>query len=192
MLFRSEETALNDRAIRSFWLTHAIAPSGDQRQGFLFIPTDVSEDETEFWTALLDQVCSEGRRVDFISVTGGAEDPVRGLAEHPAVSEYGSQLEDFSDDAGKVVFVRMAKTPTVDEVTQLKQFDTYFLMNSPSVAARSETRHRSEIMRKLLGPAYGLLIVDQEAENTLPRALKWLELLVLNLLANRRPKKEEA
>ncbi|MEM1221886.1 MAG: hypothetical protein AAGH40_03925 [Verrucomicrobiota bacterium] len=191
-LFKQEESASNDRAIRGFWLTHAISGDGVQRKRFLFIPTDVCEDEMIFWEALLDLIYSEGRQLTYISVTANGEDPASVLREHKAVKAYHNSLEQMPEDLNELVFVRMAKTPTVDEVSLLKRLEAYYLLNSPSVAERNETRHKSDIMRKLLGPANGLLIVDQEADNTLPRVLKWIEMFVLNMLASREPKVEEA
>jgi capsular polysaccharide biosynthesis protein len=190
-LFQKEESALNERALSSFWLTHAIAGDGVQRKRFLFIPTDVCDDEIIFWRDLLDLIESEKRQLTLISVSNGKGDPLESLCGHGAVKAYADKLAEIPEDPEELVFVRMAKIPTVEEVGALKSLQAYYLLNSPSIAERDETRHKSEIMRKLLGPANGLLIVDQEADNTLPRAIKWIELMILNHLASREPKAEE-
>lgn len=191
-LFKRQESEHNDRALRRFWLTHAVASDGVQRKRFLFVPTDVCDDEILFWRALLDLVQSEKRQLALLSIVGQAHpDPLQEFSQHPAVKSYATSLDDLPAEVNQLVFVRLARTPTVDEVPQLKQLEAYYLLNSPSIAVHRETRHLSEIMRQLLGPANGLLIIDRESGHTLQRVLKWGEMFILNRWANREPKAEE-
>ncbi|MGB0744350.1 MAG: GumC family protein [Opitutales bacterium] len=190
-LFPKAETAANDRAIRNFWLTHAISGDGLQRKRFLFVPTEVIAEEQVFWNSLFDLIDSEEGEVVFLSISSGASDLMEPLRDHPAVKFYGTSLKQIPDEGEEIVFVRMDKTPAVDDVGRLKKCEAYYLMNSPSIAERTETRHKSGIMRQLLGPADGLLIIDGEADKTLPRVLKWIEMPILNRMTMRIPKTEE-
>lgn len=190
-LFREEEHAVNERALRSFWLTHAITKEGVPRKEFLFIPTDVCDEEVVFWKALFDLILEEGRGVRLMSITSGSADPMAVLSTHEAVQSYHTNLVEWPEEDENLVFIRMAKVPTIDEVVPLKKLESYYLLNSPSIARRSDTRHRSELMRQLLGPAYGLLIIDAEPDHTLPRVLKRVQMLALGWLASRESATEE-
>ena len=186
-LFRVKESEENSRSLHRFWLSHALSEKGALRQYFLFIPTEVCDEEIVFWHALLDLVGTEGKQVTLVSVSDAEIDPMADLAKHPAVQNYMTSLEQIPSNKNELTFVRMAKIPTSEEVLHLKRLEIYYLLNSPSIAERSTTRYKSEIMRKLLGPAMGLLIIDHETVHTLPRILKWIELLILNLLFSKKP-----
>lgn len=186
-LFKHRESEFNDRSLRKFWLTHALSADGEERNRFLFIPTDRCSGETVFWRALLDLVEAEGRSVTVINIPQDAEaDPLEALAQHPAVKTYHSDLKQLSQPGDGLLFVRMGRLPAINEVSLLKRMQAYYLLNSPSIAERSETRHRSGIMRQLLGTANGLMLLDPEAEHTLPRALKSAELFLLNSFFQRK------
>ena len=185
LCFRNDETSTNDRSLRAFWLSHAIGSGGRERKRFLFIPTSCHENEEMFWQALLNVVAADGKKVDFIDLVAEGEIPMDGLEAHPVVRQYGQVVGDTPMDADCFLFLRLAKTPSVNEARELASMEAYYLMNSPSIADREETRHRSEVLRNLLGPAHGLLLIDYPSINTLPRFIKWLELSILNRRAAR-------
>ncbi len=191
-LFPKDEVLANDRALRSFWLSHALSGEGEEHKRFLFVPVEVDEDEIKFWKALLDLIQAQGRSVIFALVGNQDEAFAAEIADHPAVQKTLSGFDELPWDSEEVIFVRLSQPPTVEDVRYLKRLESYYLLNSPRIADRAETRHQSEILRKLLGPANGLILVERAAEHTLPRVLKWLELSVLNYLATREPKVEEA
>ncbi len=189
-LFPRPESACNDRSLRNFWLTHAISAEGEERRSFLFVPTDSCFGETVFWQALFDLIEAEGRSVSVISIPQDvAADPLQPLAQHPAVKSFQNNLKQLSGPGEGLRFVRMGRLPKIEEVTPLKQMQAYYLLNSPSIAERAETRHRSGIMQQLLGPANGLMLLDAEPEHTLPRVLKLAELFVLNSFFQPKPGK---
>ena len=148
------------------------------------------DEETVFWQALFDLIGAEGKQLTFISVSEPGTDIMTDFEKHPAVTDYRTSLEEIPPDENKLIFVRMARIPTSEEVLYLKRLEVYYLLNSPSVAERSTTQYKSEIMRKLLGPASGLLIIDHEAVHTLPRIMKWVELLLLNILFSKKSKSD--
>ncbi|MGK0176574.1 MAG: hypothetical protein ACI91V_000440 [Lentimonas sp.] len=185
-LFKTRESEENDQALHKFWLSHALSEEGTLRRGFLFIPTEVCSEESVFWDALFSRVGGEGNRVTFVNVSDFEPDPMAVFAKHSAVKDYLTSLEQIPLNGDELTFVRMARIPTPEEVLYLKRLEVYYLLNSPSIAERNTTRYRSEIMRKLLGPASGLLIIDHEAIHTLPRILKWIELWILNVLFNKK------
>lgn len=189
-LFKKREFEENDRELHKFWLSHALSEKGTLRRRYLFVLTEVHDEETVFWKALFDLINAEGKQLIFISVSEPGTDTMTDFETHPAVSDYRTSLEEMHADKNELIFVRMARIPTSEEVLYLKQLEVYYLLNSPSIAERSTTQYRSEIMRKLLGPASGLLIIDHEAVHTLPRIMKWIELLLLNILFSKKSKSD--
>ena len=187
-LFKKREFEDNDRALQKFWLSHALSEEGLLRQRFLFVPTQVCDEETVFWNALLDRVSAEKKQVFFVNVSDAEPDPMTALERHSAVKDYLTSLDQIPSNENILTFVRMDRIPTSEEVIYLKRMEVYYLLNSPSIADRSTTQYKSEIIRKLLGPASGSLIVDHEAVDTLHRSLKWVEFLILDMLGNKKPK----
>ena len=187
-LLKKREFEGNDRALRKFWLSHALSEKGTLRQRYLFVLTEVHDEETVFWQALFDLIGAEGKQVIFINVSEPGTDTMTDFEKHPAVNDYRTSLKEMSPDENELIFVRMARIPTSEEVLQLKLMEIYYLLNSPSIAERGTTGYKSEIMRKLLGPASGLLIIDHEAVRTLHRVLKSIELQAIDLLFSKKSK----
>jgi uncharacterized protein involved in exopolysaccharide biosynthesis len=182
-LFSTPESCENDRNLRTFWLTHAVGDSSSTTpRRFLFVHTDQSVDEAVFWQGLLDLLGREGRRVTFAQIGPASDKAVNALSDHPAVAAWVQDLKLVSQESDHFVFINLNRIPTIDEVSYLSEVDAYYLFSSPSVASRSETRHVSNLLRELLGPASGLLLVDQAAGRSVPRILNWLEMKVLNAL----------
>lgn len=191
-LFPKPETALNERAIKAFWLTHALSNEGIERKHFLFAHTEVGEGESVFWKALLDLVHADGKRVIFYNIDASAESAVDELQEHPAIQQWTDTLTDVSFDSDCLTFVRLEHSPGVQDIRYLREMDAYYLLNSPSIATRDNTGHKSELLRKLLGGANGMLILDGAAGRTLPRIIKWIELMALNAWSNRLAESESS
>jgi capsular polysaccharide biosynthesis protein len=184
-LFPNPETALNERSMKAFWFTNARSREGIERKRFLFAHTEVGKNEPVFWHALLDLVAADRKRVVFYNIDTSAESIVEELKEHSAISQWATSLEEAPSDPNCLIFVRLEDSPDVLDIQYLREMDAYYLLNSPSIAARDNTRHKSELLRKLLGNADGLLILDDAAERTVPRIIKSFELRTLNTWANR-------
>jgi hypothetical protein len=191
-LFSRPESSGNARSLRSFWLTHAVGRSeAAAPRSFLFVHTDQSVDEVVFWQALLDLLHEEGRQVLFLQLGPISDAALEPLRQHPAVAAWSEDLAMMREDSPHLVFIYLNRVPSVAEVGQLAQADAYYLLSSPSVADRTETRHISGLLRQLLGPSHGLLLIDKAAGRTLPRCLHWLEMTVLNALVNKQAKEDK-
>ncbi|MGZ0655020.1 GumC family protein [Coraliomargarita sp. W4R72] len=191
-LFPRAESELNERSLTSFWLTHAITNEGTERKRFLFAHTEVGAHESVFWQALLNLIQAEGQSVVFYNIDTNDEPEIAELKSHPAIQQWESKLDEAPKDPDSLVFVRLVQSPGVQDIRALREMDAYYLLNSPSSAGRDTTRHKSELLRKLLGGANGMLIIDSAAGRTLPRLIKWVELTVLNKWANRSTEQEES
>lgn len=183
-LFRQREAELNVPLTRAFWLTQTAAGTEQVLNRFLFAHTGKSADEIVFWNCLLDQIQAEGRSVVFCNLDVDSSLQSSGLQEHPAIISWLSSLQEMPSNDSNVVIVRLNKIPAAHEVADLLKLNTYYLLSSPSLADRSETRHISGILRKLLGPANGMLILDHSPGKTLPRLLNGMEMMVLGVLSN--------
>jgi uncharacterized protein involved in exopolysaccharide biosynthesis len=184
-LFPKSESDLNDRSLKAFWLTHAISGEGTERKRFLFAHTDVGGGEIVFWRALLDLIQAEGRSVSFYNIDITDTSEISELKTHPAILRWADQLDDELQSEDSLIFVRLVQSPEVKSIRALRNMDAYYLLNSPSRAGRDATRHKSDLLRKLLGGANGMLILDAAAGRTLPRMIKWIELAALNKWVNR-------
>lgn len=183
--FRRRESDLNERSLKAFWLTHAVSGEGRERKRFLFAHTEVGENEVVFWRALLNLLQAEGQTVAFYDIGAAEPSGVGDLKAHPAVSLWSDRLDEKPSNADSLIIVRLEDSPGVQDIRHLRDMDAYYLLNSPSCAGRENTRHKSDLLRKLLGGANGMLIIDQAAGRSLPRMIKWVELLALNKWANR-------
>lgn len=190
-IFSTDEMAQNERALRAFWLTHEITNRGEERKRFLFVPTQICEGELSFFLKLCDLIHSEGRNLVFCDLSATADSGFASLAQHPAILEYYDSLADVPEDEDRLLFVRLGRAASVGELEELKRADAYYLMTSPSLAERYELRHRSELMRKILGQANGLLILEPGAESVLPRLLRRFEMLLMGWYAQYLQGKEE-
>ncbi|MDQ8193795.1 hypothetical protein QEH59_05135 [Coraliomargarita sp. SDUM461004] len=184
-LLPRSESALNERSLKAFWLTHAISGEGIERKRFLFAHTEVGSNESVFWHALFNLIQAEGQSVIFYNIDATHDSEIIELQSHPAIKQWAPTLDTLPEDDEALVFVRLVQSPGVQDIRLLREMDAYYLLNSPSSATRDTTQHKSDLLRKLLGPANGMLIVDVAAGRTLPRLIKWLELMVLNKWANR-------
>ncbi|MDQ8206939.1 hypothetical protein QEH52_05425 [Coraliomargarita sp. SDUM461003] len=193
-LFPRSELDYNEHALKDFWVSHAISGEGAERKRFLFAHTEVDSNEHVFWSALLDLLHAEGQSVAFFNIDHAPSDGIESLRTHPAVKHWTRTLDTVTEheDEECLIFVRLVDSPTVQDVRILRQMDAYYLLNSPSISGREITRNKSDLMRKLLGAANGMLILDAAADRTLSRIIKWIELTVLNQWANRLPSKEES
>lgn len=189
-LFKAREWEHNARNLKSFWLTQAAQTEGQRRERILVVPTSEIEGETEFWEAVLNLLERDERKVHLLSVPTRKNDPLRELESHPAVASFSSSLDELEDKATELSLVRFDKDPGTNDIPILQEMEAYYLLNSPSLAVRSETQHQCELLRKLLGPADGLLLIDGEATNTLTRILRWLEITLAAFLANRTTKED--
>lgn len=190
-LFNTDEMAQNERALRVFWLTHEITNRGEERKRFLFVPTQVCEGELSFWLKLCDLIHAQGRQLAFCNLGGSGDRELSSLAQHPAVLEYHESLDAVPEDKAPLLFVRLGRAASVAEMEELKRSDAYYLLTSPSLAERYELRHRSELMRKILGQANGLLILEPGAESVVPRLLRRFEMLLMGWYAQYVQGKEE-
>jgi hypothetical protein len=152
----------------------------------------VAAEEMIFWKDLLDLVEAEGQSVVFYNMDASKESQVADLRAHPAIKQWANSLDDVSLHEDSLIFIRLEHSPGVQDIRHLREMDAYYLLNSPSIAGRDTTRHKSELLGKLLGGANGMLIIDEAAGRTLPRIIKWIELVALNAWANRLTDKEDS
>jgi len=190
LLFRQMESENNERALRTFWLTRAVLPNGKEVKKFLFVPTGVSDEEDRFWTALLDLIHADGYTATIASIGESTETFADAIRSHPGVHSYVTRFEDLPTEEDRLILLRLNQVPSLHDICHLKAYGNYYVLISPSIATRTETKHRSELLQKILGPSQGLILIDQSDKNTLPRALKWLEINGLAFLARGRDEKK--
>jgi uncharacterized protein involved in exopolysaccharide biosynthesis len=189
-LFSRSELEYNEHALKDFWVSQAISREGTERERFIFAHTEVGANESVFWKALLDLIHAEGRTIIFYNIDDAPSPAISDLQAHPAIKQWRQQLEDEIPNEDSLVFVRLVQSPSVQGMRVLREMDAYYLLNSPSIAGREITRNKSDLLRKLIGGANGLLILDVAADRTLSRIIKWVELTALNMWANRLPEEE--
>ncbi|CAA6678268.1 MULTISPECIES: hypothetical protein [unclassified Lentimonas] len=191
-LFPQNESALNERALKAFWLTHAITGEGTERKRFLFAHTEVGSNESVFWQALLDLIQAEGQSVVFYNIDDSEAPDIAALEKHPAIDQWAHSLDESPNSEESLVFIRLVHSPSLQDIRELREMDAYYLLNSPSCAGRDTTRHKSDLLRKLFGVANGMLIIDAAAGRTLPRIVKKVELIALNKWSNRLMEQSES
>ena len=182
LIYKTKETASNERALRAFWLTQTVGSSGKgRRKSFLFVATQVRQEEDVFWVALLDIIKAEKRKVIFCNLDDKNEVDFHLVKRHDTVTSYVESIEDLPEGyENETLLVRLNRVPTSEEVEIFGHMDAFFMMNSPTIAEREETRHVSELMRQLIGPSDGLLLLDSTSGKLLYRFINGLEMTVLN------------
>jgi hypothetical protein len=176
----ADEALQNERALKAFWLAHEITNHGEERRRFLFVSMETCDRESVFWSALFDLIQSEGRTLNFCNLSGVEDPSFSELSKHPAVLHYFTQLDELAQVDDGILFVRLGRTASVKELERLKQSEAYYLLSSASQAERYESRNKSEIMRRILGQADGLVIVDHGTTSLALRLLKRYEMFLLS------------
>jgi len=182
------EGADNDRYLRSFWLTHAMSSEGSVIKSLLFVSTEVDRNEPVYWNALLNLIDEEGYKVDFGLIGECPDDLHVMIEEHSCIESFCTSLGELTFSDNVITIVRLGRIPTMNDVFYLKKFDTYFLLNSPSIATRHESHHRSDLLFNVMGPSQGLLLLDKSTGKTVPRLLTDLEMGILRKIANKETK----
>lgn len=182
LVYKTNETASNQRSLRAFWLTQSIGAAGaGRRTRFLFASTQVKPEETYFWTELLEVIHLESNQVIFCNLDRPDGISLNEVKQHPGVDRYVESLDALPSDLGaKVLIVRLNRVPTSLEVDYFRSMDGFYLLNSPSLAERDETRNSSELMRQLIGPSDGVLLLDSTAGKLLYRFINGLEMSILH------------
>lgn len=182
LAYKKPESGTNYRDLRGFWLTQSVGISGPgDRRSFLFAVTQVQETEPRFWLELLDIIQAENREVIFCNLDERSNQGFKAIQSHTTVKTYVDRLSALPSELGDaILIIRLNRTPTSLEVEKLRAVDACFLINSPSIAAREETRSTSELLRQLIGAPDGLLLLDSTSGKLLYRFIDFFEMTVLN------------
>lgn len=180
-LFRYPPGHHNRSRMRAFWLSQSLRLREQKQSGLLFVVTGPSQHEAAFWQDLLNAVDQDGQQVIFYDMDGGSERELAGLRQHPAILEWRTQPQAQPDAVPALAIVRMDQLNHGRYVAWLRQLGPYFWLSAPSEADRHHTKELTDLVRDLLGEPSGLVVIDQTADRTVPRALAVMETLLLQL-----------
>lgn len=180
-LFRFPPGFHNHNRMKAFWLTQSLRLRENSLPGALFIVTSSCAHEPSFWRKLLDTIHADGEQVIFYDLQDEAHSQLQTLHSHPAIKEWRTTAGGDHGSGKELVVVRMEQLAHGRHVEWLRSFGPYFWINAPSEAQRVHVRETTGLIRDILGPSAGLIVVDASPGRTVPRALAALETVLLQL-----------
>jgi uncharacterized protein involved in exopolysaccharide biosynthesis len=171
----------NPQRLRAFWITQSLRLRESRIPGLLFVVTGPCVKELLFWQELLQAVHNDGQKVAFYDLETSGTCTLAELRNHPAICAWQTGPTELPANTPALAVVRMDQLAQGQHVAWLRRFGPYFWLSSPSEADRRQTRELTDLVRDVIGPPAGLIVIDQSSGRTVPRTLASLETMLLQL-----------
>jgi uncharacterized protein involved in exopolysaccharide biosynthesis len=178
-LFPHDPGRYNAQRLHAFWIVQSLRLRDASLPGLLFVVTGPCSRELLFWESLLQAVSSDGQQVVFFDLEQGGGDALSSLRTNPAICAWHSAPHTLEPHTPALAVVRVDQLTHGRHVAWLKSFGPYFWLSAPNEADRHQTRELTGLVHAVLGPAAGLIVIDQSSGRTIARTLATLESMTL-------------